>query len=335
MELTASAHTRGSASIATQIVTFLCLTWLFSTPWWILLAKCKMTGHWFYILGLMCSPGTAGLVTALVLRVPLRTFGWRWPKWKWITASYFIPIGYSLLAYSFIWITGLGAPHFVYRAGPGQGAAWEHVLWIQILAEIPFGILALVLGLLGRGTLGALGEETGWHGFLMPALASRLSFVKTSLTMGVIWTVWHIPFLLFGGYQGDTPRWYSLLCFAGMMIPSGFLYTWIRLRSRSLWPCVILHEVHNMWIQGNLTPATADTGHTRWWVDEFGAALAITNILLGLYIWYRQRNTLGSPEACGTWAEKPAEVAPRPLSSAQTATAPRAAGLNLRKARFE
>lgn len=47
MELTASARTRGSATISTQIVTFLCLTWLFSTPWWFLLAKYKMTGHWF------------------------------------------------------------------------------------------------------------------------------------------------------------------------------------------------------------------------------------------------------------------------------------------------
>ena len=61
----------------------------------------------------------------------------------------------------------------------------------------------------------------------------------------------------------------------------------------SLWPCVLLHESHNLWIQVVLTPRTADTGYTRWWVDEFGAALAIVSVLLSVFIWWRQRATLG------------------------------------------
>ncbi|WP_158793596.1 CPBP family intramembrane glutamic endopeptidase [Granulicella sp. L60] len=276
-----------------QTVVFLSATLLLSAPWWVLLAKYKMQGHWPLVLGLMCSPGLAGLLTSRVCRVPMRRFGWRWPKWKWVAAGYFIPIGYSLLAYSFIWITGLGTPHEAFIRGPGQPTGWGLIWWVHILTYIPMSALPVVLGVFGGGTLGALGEEIGWSGFLVPALARRFGFTATSLISGAIWAVWHVPFLLYGGYHGDAPLWYSFLCFATMVIAMRFLWVWVRLRSGSLWPCVLLHATHNFWIQTVLTPRTADSGHTRWWIDEFGAALAIVTLLMAAFICWRQRNLLG------------------------------------------
>ena len=164
--------------------------------------------------------------------------------------------------------------------------------WELLLLLVPLGVISVLLELLGGGTLGALGEETGWRGFLVPALATRLSFTQTSLATGIIWALWHVPLLLFAGYQGNTPRWYSLLCFSGMVIPMVFLYVWVRMCSGSLLPCVLLHQLHNYWIQNLLTPVTGDTGHTRWWIGEFGAALAIVSLLMGLYIWLKQRNSI-------------------------------------------
>jgi membrane protease YdiL (CAAX protease family) len=279
---------------STQIIVFLGLTVLFSTPWWVLLARYKAEQHWPLVLGLMCSPGLAGLMSALVCRVPLRRFGWRWPKWKWIAAGYFIPIGYSVLAYSFIWITGLGHPHEAFIPGPGQPTGWSLIWWVHVLEFVAFSSIPAVLGIFGGGTLGALGEETGWSGFLVPALASKFSYAKTSLLGGAVWALWHLPFLFYGGYHGATPRWYSFLCFATMMLGGEFLWVWVRLRSGSLWPCVVLHETHNFWIQAVLTPRTADTGHTRWWIDEFGAALAIVTVLMAAYIYWKQRSKLGA-----------------------------------------
>jgi hypothetical protein len=51
-----------------QVSWFLALTAVFSTPCWILLAK--HNGNWPLVLGLMCSPGAAALLTALLCRVP-------------------------------------------------------------------------------------------------------------------------------------------------------------------------------------------------------------------------------------------------------------------------
>ncbi len=58
-----------------QIVVFLSATLVLSAPWWVLLAKYKMQRHWPLVLGLMCSPGLAGLLTSLVCGVPMRRFG--------------------------------------------------------------------------------------------------------------------------------------------------------------------------------------------------------------------------------------------------------------------
>jgi membrane protease YdiL (CAAX protease family) len=293
MSASVVSASKPSASVETQVSVFLGLTILFSLPFWLLLARYKMDGHWPLHLGIMCAPGVAGLVSALVCRVPLGRFGWRWPQWKWIAAGYFIPIGYSAIAYSFLWTTGLGhLQQNPYRLFVGSAQMHGMPVWAYLLAFIPLGAIMVVLGLLGGGTLGALGEEIGWRGFLVPALATRLSFTQTSLATGIVWALWHVPLLLFAGYKGHTPRWYSLLCFSAMVIPMGFLYVWVRVRSGSLWPCVLLHQVHNLWIQNILTPSTGDTGPTRWWVNEFGAALAIVSILMGLYIWLKQRNSM-------------------------------------------
>jgi membrane protease YdiL (CAAX protease family) len=90
--------------------------------------------------------------------------------------------------------------------------------------------------------------------------------------------------IVFGDYNGGTPAWYSVACFAAGVLGVGFLFAWMRLRSGSLWPCVMLHAVHNTFVQEVLTPLTADTGHTAWFIDEFGAVLPLCIIAASIFI---------------------------------------------------
>ena len=77
-------------------------------------------------------------------------------------------------------------------------------------------------GLLLIFTIGPLGEEAGWRGFLLPKLLERHNALTCSLLLGVIWGMWHFPLSFtsssFEEIYRDPISWlsYSLLviCFS-------------------------------------------------------------------------------------------------------------------------
>lgn len=40
---------------------------------------------------------------------------------------------------------------------------------------------------------GAVGEELGWRGFLLPRLGQFAGMTAASWIMGVLWSLWHVP----------------------------------------------------------------------------------------------------------------------------------------------
>ncbi len=90
-----------------------------------------------------------------------------------------------------------------------------------------------------------------------------------------------------------------------LVLGISFPFAWLRLRSGSVWTGMFLHASHNLWIQGFFDRVTIDTGRTRWFTTEFGAALAVVAMVVA-YIFWRLRNRL---PAIATTAPGPALTA--------------------------
>jgi membrane protease YdiL (CAAX protease family) len=252
-----------------SLTTFLCLAFGLSAIFWTLIIGAGGLGAHggLYVFALMWCPGVSALITRLIFQRNVRGEGWRLggvAGAKWAALAYVLPLGYATVAYGFVWLTRLG--------GVDLGRFKNGVAFF------------LVAGTL-QSLLSATGEELGWRGFLVPTLARMTSFTRVALISGAIWATWHVPLIIFADYNGGTPSWYSVLCFAVMVVALGFPFAWLRLRSGSVWPAAILHASHNLFVQAFFDRVTVDTGPTRWLTSEFGAALALAVVATAWLFW--------------------------------------------------
>ncbi len=266
---------------------YLLFTLLFSSVIWALIIWSGHLGMAFgmMIVAIMWCPTLAALATCRVLGRDFRGLAWRWPEWRYIGAAYFIPLAYAAVAYGAVWALRVGGWNsetvgmIAQRFGlPGMPVWGSFVLWLLFTATAQ----------MIRGMATALGEEIGWRGFLVPELAKQMSFTKLSLLSGVIWAAWHSPLLLFADYNAGTNRWYALGCFTVMVVSISFVFAWMTLKSKSLWPAAVLHASHNLFVQTVFDNLMRDTGKTLWYTTEFGAALAVVTAGLAFYFWTRR-----------------------------------------------
>jgi membrane protease YdiL (CAAX protease family) len=131
---------------------------------------------------------------------------------------------------------------------------WPLLLYIVVQAMI-FSIPI--------GTLIAVGEEFGWRAYLLPKLVERFAGAegasagaqdpahaggldaararKAALLIGVIWGMWHWPWILISmTYDPSMPLLY-LLVYLVSTCSLSILLSWITLRSGSVWPAALGH----------------------------------------------------------------------------------------------
>jgi len=273
-----------------NVITYLLLTFLFSSVFYYLIISNDhlSAGHGMFVLGIMWCPALAAVITSLLRGVKISEMGWKPKPVKYLLVSYLLPIVYALVTYIIIWVSGAGGfynKEFVEKISMHTG-----------FPGLPSG-LAIFIFILLTGTLGmagsllsALGEEIGWRGFLVPQLAKNHSYAATSIIVGIIWSLWHYPILLFADYNNGAPAWFSLTCFTVLVISISFAFTWLRLKSGTLWTGAILHASHNLFIQAIFTPLTFNTGYTKYFIDEFGIGLPLAAVIVAVIFWKKRKD---------------------------------------------
>jgi membrane protease YdiL (CAAX protease family) len=122
-----------------------------------------------------------------------------------------------------------------------------------------------------------IGEEIGWRGYALPKLQAGYGALASSVILGVIWTLWHLPvFFSPATTYSRTPFWVFLV----FLLPVSILITWVfNSTGGSVLMAMILHAVLNA--SGPLWRA----------IPEFGAMESTTTAVI-TYVYLTQAAVL-------------------------------------------
>jgi membrane protease YdiL (CAAX protease family) len=183
-------------------------------PWWAI--ALYITGGFVpSLLGIILTWKKEGLAGLLVLgqRIIQFKLGWRWYMFTFL-----------------IVITGTAGQLTINKL---VGHTFDGYLFlVQLGSFLPLLIL------------GPLSEEIGWRGYALPRLQMRWDALTSSVIVGVIWGLWHLPlFMMVGNSQHESGDPFT--SFLIKMTASSILYTWLyNNTNQSLWSAILLHWLY-------------------------------------------------------------------------------------------
>lgn len=120
--------------------------------------------------------------------------------------------------------------------------------WVDISKFHFVDFVLVFLGAFVASFIKNIFEELSWRGFLTERLIKlKCSDIKIYCTVAIVWVLWHVPYYLFflSGHNISGSHikllFYAFITLGCWIIMFSELY---RL-TRSIWPCVILHDVIN------------------------------------------------------------------------------------------
>lgn len=129
-----------------------------------------------------------------------------------------------------------------------------------LLAGRPPGVIASFTFTTFLGTVlshlfrGPLGEEVGWRGFALPRLQARYSALKSSLILGLVVVVWHIPTFFIQGLS-RTALLVFIVAFVVALLSFVVVMTWLYNHTGgSLLLAVLMHLGFNVALTLSVVP---------------------------------------------------------------------------------
>jgi len=121
------------------------------------------------------------------------------------------------------WLAVILLVHLLVTAAARHLCIWRGgVLPDSPVLGSPVAILVLFLVLFFFG--GSVNEEFGWRGYALDRIQSKHNALLSSLILGILWGVWHLPLFFF---QNLSQSYMSFWIFLGWTCALAVLMTWL------------------------------------------------------------------------------------------------------------
>jgi len=132
----------------------------------------------------------------------------------------------TLLGQPVIWMIAI----LIYTLFSGQRLSLSNT-HIQDMVMIggTFNLIMFIVIFFLQQFVSLLGEEIGWRGYLLPKLLKTKHWITSSLIIGLIWALWHLPLFYI---QGRTQVSIPLLWYFIDLMASTIFFTWIFINTR-------------------------------------------------------------------------------------------------------
>ena len=145
-------------------------------------------------------------------------------SFKWYLYLFLLPLVSNLIVVIIGLIFGIGLQSFF-----NSDISFNYILFFLIYEILTSGL-----------------EEPGWRGFVLEKLQNTYSAEKASWLLGIIWAVWHYPYVI--SLYSDTGMislLFSLIGFSMVIIGQTFIMTWFYNNTKSIFISILLCELAN------------------------------------------------------------------------------------------
>lgn len=153
---------------------------------------------------------------------------------KWYLIIFAIPVLLNLISFFF----GLISTNF---------AIPEYKPLIPIIYFLPFLLYLIIFT--------GFSEEIGWRGFALEKLQEKYTAYKASWILGILWGIWHVPFILYLNTVNNIPIVGSIIMIIALLLGTvgwTIVNTWIYNNTKSVFIIAVLHgwgnAVQSFWL---------------------------------------------------------------------------------------
>jgi len=140
----------------------------------------------------------------------------------------------------------------------------------------------LVLLMFLNTTLTSGLEEPGWRGYALPKLQEEYTANKSSIILGLIWAVWHYPFLVYLNFvQLGTGAFLSVLAIVGFTastVGGSILFSWVYNNTKSVFMAILFHGLMNFIPQVVMGGVTDSMGGVIVALITWGIAIILVKL---------------------------------------------------------